>query len=260
LRDVHFGTTHAAAIDEHGQLIQWGTGFDSQNPSPCSTLIGKNLVQVQCSHDCVFVLSSHGIVYCLDASKKKQEDISEKIPSSFWSLWFSSPVNNARYQLSLPGDAIKKISCGKDHLVALSSKGNVFSLEIQPSSQHDQLNPVSVPTLGIPVDDISSGDFHTLIKTRDGRVFGFGANLYGELGPGNSGSPMSMIKDPVEIQTLWSRHYKSSRPDNMKCTMIQAGGKTSFFVVEKQGQEQNVLSCGFGQNGQLGTGMVKLII
>ena len=41
LRDLAFHKTHAACIDAHGDVYQWGDGFSREQKKPCRTLSGK---------------------------------------------------------------------------------------------------------------------------------------------------------------------------------------------------------------------------
>ncbi|KAJ3091529.1 hypothetical protein HK102_000228 [Quaeritorhiza haematococci] len=102
---------------------------------------------------------------------------------------------------------------------------------------------------------VACGEEHTLVRTADGRVFGFGANHSGQLGTGADFRPVNhVIPTPISIATLWSRFAKSHLPPpHTSCTHIAAGGQTSLFVIDKP-TESELLACGNGQWGQLGNG------
>lgn len=66
---------------------------------------------------------------------------------------------------------------------------------------------------------------------------------------------LRVIKAPTELQSLWSPAHNISKPIDANCTKIAAGGDISMFVIDRPDSTE-VLSCGFGQFGQLGNGSV----
>ncbi|EMD38580.1 hypothetical protein CERSUDRAFT_113764 [Gelatoporia subvermispora B] len=112
-----------------------------------------------------------------------------------------------------------------------------------------------VPALrGIQVDRIAAGSRSSFAKTTSGRVLGWGANEFGQLGLGTS-TTLDTVVVPTEI-ILWR-----ATPSRMqtKCTDIFAGGDLTFFQVERvDGSSMpyvDVLSCGNGQFGGLGNAL-----
>jgi len=125
-----------------------------------------------------------------------------------------------------------------------------------------------IPSLrNVQVVELVAGRNHTLARLggrQEGRVLGFGAGAYGQLGLGPSLSFPS-IPTPTEIPFLRSPAYSSSKPTSAKCVKLSAGGNLSYFVVEteKPGKtlgsstrkEIDLLACGQGQFGGLGNGL-----
>lgn len=69
-----------------------------------------------------------------------------------------------------------------------------------------------------------------------------------------------MVPLPTEIQTVWTRFSKAPPPVGTTCTKIAAGGDTSYFAIEGLNGNE-VVSCGYGVNAQLGNGsVIKLFI
>ncbi|GAA6024947.1 hypothetical protein JCM11491_001313, partial [Sporobolomyces phaffii] len=122
-----------------------------------------------------------------------------------------------------------------------------------------------IPSLkGVPVVELVAGRNHSLARLggrAEGRVLGFGAGAYGQLGLGPSLSFPS-IPTPTEIPFLRSPAYSASKPTSAKCVKIAAGGNLSYFVVEteKPGKtlgspvtrEIDLLASGQGQFGGIG--------
>ncbi|OCH95595.1 RCC1/BLIP-II protein [Obba rivulosa] len=112
-----------------------------------------------------------------------------------------------------------------------------------------------VPALkGIQIDQIAAGSRSSFAKTPSGRVLGWGANEYGQLGLGST-TLLDTVIVPTEV-ILWR-----ATPSRMqtKCTDVFAGGNLTFFKVERTDGSAiptvDVLSCGNGQFGGLGNAL-----
>jgi alpha-tubulin suppressor-like RCC1 family protein len=73
LRDIKLDRTFGAAIDERGDLLQWGTGYKPDFEAPEKTLKGKNLRSLTISRDRILALSDAGDVYSLPVSQDEQQ-------------------------------------------------------------------------------------------------------------------------------------------------------------------------------------------
>ncbi|GAA5849030.1 hypothetical protein JCM3766R1_005431 [Sporobolomyces carnicolor] len=127
-----------------------------------------------------------------------------------------------------------------------------------------------IPSLrSVFVSKLVAGRNHSLALlggtgVAQGRVLGFGAGAYGQLGLGPSLSYPS-IPTPTEVPFVRSPAYSGSKPTSAKCLDLAAGGNLSYFVVEteKPGRslgspvkkEIDLLACGQGQFGGLGNGL-----
>lgn len=76
---------------------------------------------------------------------------------------------------------------------------------------------------------IVAGDRHTLARTAEGRVLGFGANNYGQLGLGSS---LSFASIPAPTEIPMARAFPKTTRLNVE--RIAAGGNVSYFVVESE--------------------------
>ncbi|KAH9930969.1 regulator of chromosome condensation 1/beta-lactamase-inhibitor protein II [Fomitopsis serialis] len=109
-----------------------------------------------------------------------------------------------------------------------------------------------VPALrGIDVDAIAAGARSSFAKTTAGRVLGWGANEFGQIGLGREVT-LDTITVPTEV-ILWR-----STPAGMRttCLDVYAAGDLTFFKVERVDGSAppyiDVLACGNGQYGGLG--------
>lgn len=82
-----------------------------------------------------------------------------------------------------------------------------------------------IPALAnIEVEQVAAGEATSLVRTkREGRVLGFGANQFGQLGLGNMTS-VDIIPTPCEV--VLAKAYPGGT--TVQCTNIAAGG---FHVV-----------------------------
>jgi len=108
----------------------------------------------------------------------------------------------------------------------------------------------------VNVDQIAAGKRNSFIKTTNGRVLGWGANEYGQIGLGKSVT-LETIMRPTEV-VLWR-----SVPKDVvsKCAGISAGGDLTVFTVERSDGSAirtiDVLTCGNGQWGGLGNALYR---
>ncbi|KAJ3102191.1 hypothetical protein HDU96_009719 [Phlyctochytrium bullatum] len=167
------------------------------------------------------------------------------------------------------------VAAGRHHVVALSSAGRVYTAAVVDPGSEDALKKVNsfgelglegrpaealadgklreVPGLnGINVVQIAAGDGFCMARTKDGRVFSWGANTFGQLGTGFT-SDIPNSPKPLEVRTLWARMRPMSRPADIRCNYIAAAGNTAAFVVDSE-EKSEVLTCGMGLWGQLGQG------
>jgi alpha-tubulin suppressor-like RCC1 family protein len=151
-----------------------------------------------------------------------------------------------------------------------------YRSEAQPSDPVDDKQVgfcghlFEIPALrGVDIQQVVAGDRTSFVMTRrDGRVLGWGANEYGQLGLG-ANVTLPSISVPTEIVlSMFTEKGTVSRctgiaagtfvnPLLILCKLIvRAGGDLTFFTVERElpngGSIVDVLACGNGQWGGLG--------
>ena len=250
LRDMKLDKNFGIAINEKGDLLQWGTGFSSDVRQPTPTLTGKGLTSVTISRDRILALASNGKVYSLPVSQEDQVKGAKPTESSWIPFWSSRA--NVSYRLLQPknlgwGEKVSSISSGLENALLLTSSGRLFSVAssseefpsrgemgipglswaTRPPGPYDQ--PHEITTLrGFEITAIATGDFHSLALDREGRAFAFGDNSSGQLGFDPSGeSPYIDAPSLLPISRLYSGTNLSPR-----VTSVSAGGSNSFFTVD----------------------------
>ncbi|KAG9243247.1 mitochondrial protein-like protein Fmp25 [Calycina marina] len=286
LRDIKFDSKFGVAVDENGDLLQWGAGFSPNCRVPTPTLKGKDIIKISISRDRIIALSSSGIVFSVPASYEDL-DSGPKLQENSWIPFWKSRAQFS-YRTLVPkdmawGEKVTKVSSGLEHCLLLTSKGRLFSAAsgtedfpskgqmgipgltwtTRPEGPYDQ--PHEITTLrGFEIAEIAAGDYHSLAVDRQGRVFAFGDSSLGQLGlETNSESPNIDAPSLVPIDKLYRGTGLAPRVTN-----VAAGGINSFFTVDAtriQGQDGEIptdlgrvtadtWSCGQGTYGALGNG------
>lgn len=294
LRDLKLTQNFGAAVTENGDLVQWGLGYSRSDPLPVVTLKGKDLVKIDVSLDRIIALSRNGKVFSIPSSREDQEGgLKEEQPKSSWSIWGgSSGKENIHFRNLTPstlvrGESVVDISSGQEHCLLLTNKGRVFSaaasaLEFpskgqmgipglswtnRPKGPYDQAHEI-MTLRGFDVRTIATGDFHSVVLDKTGRVFTFGDNANGQLGFESDYGLQSL--DAPSMIAVNKLYGTSGLVPTV--TSIAAGGLNTFFTVDAKAPERHeslkelapakrlppisadLWSCGNGVYGTLGTG------
>lgn len=166
------------------------------------------------------------------------------------------------------------IATGLDHTLLLTSHGRVFSAAASftyPSRgqlgirgltwatrpvgrPYDTCNEVLLPSSS-SIAEVAAGDYHSVLRDRDGRVIVFGDNTNGQLGfEFNLDANILDEPTPLPIAELYPEKDLATR-----VTGIAAGGANTFFMVDVDDRRNgrttaDVLACGTGIFGNLGNG------
>lgn len=250
LRDIKLDSKFGAAVDEKGDLIQWGVGYAPDVKVPVTTLSGKNLKSITISKDRILGLSNNGKVYSIPASAEDQANLPLPSESSWIPFW--SGKSKIAYRDITPqnlgrGEKISSVSSGLEHALLLTNKGRVYSAAsasdtfpsrgqlgvpgltwmTRPEGAFDQ--PHEITTLrGFNISKVACGDHHSLALDSEGRVFAWGDNASGQLG--FDYNPESMIVDAPSL--LPTQRLYSGKSQTPKITHIAAGGENSYITVD----------------------------
>lgn len=250
LRDVKMDRYFGAAIDDRGNLIQWGTGYKSDIPEPEVTLKGKDLISLSLSRDRIWGLSRNGKVYSIPVSAEDQEAGTKPSEATWIPFWTGR--SNISYRTVAPqgmgySEKVKQIAGGLEHAVLLTNKGRVFTLAsasdsfpnrgqlgvpgltwiTRPEGAFDQ--PHELKTLsGFNITQVACGDHHSLALDKEGRVFSWGDNANGQLGF-DFHAETTTVDAPSLLPTQKLYTGTSQVP---VITSIAAGGSNSYITVD----------------------------
>ncbi|KAF2751677.1 mitochondrial protein-like protein Fmp25 [Sporormia fimetaria CBS 119925] len=282
LRDIKLDRNFGAAIDEKGDLLQWGTAFSPKCKEPTRTLKGKDLVSCAVSRDRIIALSSSGAVYSVPVSQEEQKS-GPKPKSASW-IPFISSTDDISYRVRTPSglgwsERVTEIASGAEHALLRTSAGRLFAMasatqdfprrgqlgiagltfENRPEGPFDTPHEITTLT-GFSISKIAAGDHHSLVCDTAGRCFTWGDNTAGQLGF-DFNQDQLYIDTPSLLPTQKLYASSSLRPS---VTDVFAGGNTSYLTIEatKPGAskhdpcsiKEDTWAFGFGLNGQLGTG------
>ncbi|WYZ34120.1 hypothetical protein EsH8_I_000396 [Colletotrichum jinshuiense] len=261
LRDIKLTQGFGAAVTEKGDLVQWGLGFSNTDPSPTETLKGKNIAKISVSNDRIIALTSNGSVYSVPASRNDQgsgpnppQKPQQSSSSSSWIPFWSSGggPESVKFRDLTPktlawGERVVDVASGLQHSLLLTSKGRVFSAAAS-TSEYPSKGQMGIPGLswttrpagpydqpqeitglsGFSVAKIAAGDLHSVALDKEGRLFAFGDNMYGQLGLPTE-LDYQRVDAPAQLPT--AKLYASTGLVP-KITSIAAGGNNTFFSVD----------------------------
>uniref|UniRef100_A0A1I8AKH5 HECT domain-containing protein n=1 Tax=Steinernema glaseri TaxID=37863 RepID=A0A1I8AKH5_9BILA len=229
------GQNHSAAVSDDGRLFVWGRNaeFQCARTGPASITKPSRVVeiteavQVACGANSCLALQQSGTVY---------------VWGSFLAESFAVP----RVVSIFSRIPVVQISAGDDHFVAVTSAGFVYAWGRNEYGQcgtgdtTDHAKPKLVKQLNtMKTVSVSCGGNHTVALTKDGRLFSFGYNVFGQLGTGRKEEAQP---DPQLVSELLGSHV----------TKVACGRVHTVAVVNGR-----VLSFGLNSNGQLGTGSLS---
>ena len=262
LIDICAGERHAAALDNEGNLWQWGEDAGVTKVGPVKRITGKHFKSIECNDQIILGLTEGGNLYAV-------------------------PVNAKDGEIKqLECVKMSRIACGHDHVLGCSTSGKLYTAALNTSGNaYGQLgiglveeeyvegekkdspipktiidwpreepvaeeketemeaerqihDPISFQEVEIPgkVIDVAAGYHHSLVLTDQKVVFVFGANSNLQLGLGNT------------ADLAYPKPKALHNPKQV--TKIAAAGNTSFFLSKTN----QLYSAGNGLYGQLGIG------
>ncbi|KAG0375730.1 hypothetical protein BGX24_008736 [Mortierella sp. AD032] len=258
LRDLKLGDDFAAAVDEDGNVYQWGSGYNQQSHQPEATLTNRDITQVTLCDSKLYGLSKDGSrIYVLPKIRpmsgptKAAIDYQKPKGSVLRYVGLGGSVDDKHDPMAqLPmqdllqkDERILSMSSGKNHMVMVTSHGRVFGSD----------DGLSVSLIGDAdfrqsrILEVACGEVHTLARDDQGRGWAWGVNGFGQLAQGVYSHANLKLPNPTLIKDI------SGTEGGVECVRVAAGGQSSYFVL-KEKNVFKVKSAGMGQWGQLGDG------
>jgi len=181
------------------------------------------------------------------------------------------------------------IQCGAFHTIINTKSGlysfgnNMFGqLGIKEKYLLCSFTPIKI-NINLKVKDISCGDYHTIILTDKGDIYGFGANKYGQLGLDDDdnvifptklnisnvlstscGDNYSVINSRDGLYVFYNKQDKNIHKINLKDVLIISCSRDYFLVFTEEGlfginlnnlipitikiQNTSSITCGFNKS------------
>ncbi|KAI6183009.1 hypothetical protein M3Y97_00441600 [Aphelenchoides bicaudatus] len=222
------GQTHNLAITDDGRLFSWGSNEYQQ----CGFAQDRSTIWLPervdgISQVCQIACGSLSSMCLLESNKVM-----------IFGWYIGQAVQPFEVELfnSIP---VRQISAGADHFAVVSCGGSLLCWGRNEHNQTSVINqeevrePVAVCGLN-HVIQVACGANHTVALTRDGNVYTFGDNKYGQLGIGKRSKSLNA---PQQVKEL--KHVKS----------IAAGSGHSLALTTNR-----IHSFGLNNNGQLSVG------
>lgn len=183
-----------------------GINPKESTPSPVSDehfAAGTRFVQVVASDSASFALTEDGRVYGWGTFR-----------SSDGILGFSETVKVQSTPVLVPSlKNITALAAGSNHVLALDTKGNVVAWGCGQQNQlgrriieRNKMSSLIPQGVGLPrgkIAKIACGSYHSFAIDKDGHVYGWGLNNFGEIGiESNAGEDDAVILRPVKLTSL----------------------------------------------------------
>ncbi|XP_072351447.1 probable E3 ubiquitin-protein ligase HERC4 [Scyliorhinus torazame] len=206
--------------------------FPIMKPQLLKCLRTRKIIQVACGNNHSLALSKDGELFAWGQNTYGQLGIDTK--------GASQPVPQC--VTSLTGMPVAQITAGGEHSFALSLSGAVFGWgrnnrgQLGLKDTEDRYEPNHVKLLERKKTiHISCGEEHTVVLTKDGLVYTFGAGSYGQLGHNST-------KDEIKPHLVGYLFGK-------RVSQIACGSYHTLVFVASSGK---IYSFGRGEKGQLG--------
>lgn len=236
-------------VDASGRVLQSTVNAEGSF-EPAKALEGcisrARITRVDCGQEHCVALTHGGDAYSWGSSNSHGQLGTGSIEAS------ASIPDNPR-QVQLPnGVLVQDVACGNKHTMFVDKRGTLFGvgddhwaqlgISAEPwLSTHEQKSGVlrkSELVRDLAVQEVAGGGSHSVMLVRDGTVFSFGFNQWGQLGHHN----YSSLAPPSPIADVRIRAAAVSAGANHTC------------IVKDNGE---MCCIGGNEEGQLGTGNLQ---
>ncbi|KAK7385719.1 hypothetical protein VNO78_31535 [Psophocarpus tetragonolobus] len=216
IASVAAGGRHTLALSDTGLVWAWGYGGEGQLG------LGSRIRMVSSPH----------LVPCIDSSYYGKD---RSATLARGSMGFEGE------SFRVPGSYIKRIACGGRHSAVITDAGALLTFgwglygQCGQGTTDDELSPTCVSSLlGIRIEGVAAGLWHTVCTSADGDVYAFGGNQFGQLGTGaDQAETLPRLVDSPSLENL---HAKNISCGARHTALVTEGGKVFCWGWNKYGQ------------------------
>jgi alpha-tubulin suppressor-like RCC1 family protein len=286
---VAFGSRHAVALRDNGDVLTWGDNVMCQlgrgtrgNTGAVPTVVLRNATAIAAASDHSLALTADGRVYGWGMNAEGVLGTGDT----------NDQCEGPALVTSLAGQTATQIATGYGFSVALTSSGDLYctgdnsmgQCPVSKALRIERFTRLPNPELAGNVADVATGLFHTLVRTRSGRLYAFGRGRDGQLGTGparNGAGEVVGLSDVVSFAAgtwhsvvaradgrvwAWGHNGRSQLcdgttagrsepvrvdlPTGVRIADVAAGGHSTML----RATDGRVFVCGENQSGLLGVG------
>ncbi|KAF6176026.1 hypothetical protein GIB67_032649 [Kingdonia uniflora] len=219
IASVAAGGRHTLVLSDIGQVWGWGYGGEGQLG------LGSRVRMVSSPHP----------IPCIEPCTSSTE-ISLAVPRG-------SVTEGEAYKA--PGSYVKSIACGGRHSAVITDAGALLTFgwglygQCGQGSTDDELSPTCVSSLlGIRIEGVAAGLWHSVCISDGGDVYAFGGNQFGQLGTGDDQA--EILPKLLEAPSMETNNAK----------IVSCGARHSALITD----DGKVFCWGWNKYGQLGLG------
>ncbi|MEO5819505.1 MAG: hypothetical protein ABIT71_03305, partial [Vicinamibacteraceae bacterium] len=283
---VAFGTRHAVALRTNGEVLTWGENVSCQlgrragNASRTPGVVMRNGIAIAAASDHTLVLTATGKVYGWGQNAEGPLGVGNTYDQ----------CEGPALVESLASLAVTHIATGSGFSVAVTRSGDLYcsgdnsmgQCPVGRAGRVDVFTKVPIPELAGTVAEVRAGSFHTLIQTKDGKLYALGRGRDGQLGNGRTTNGFALVSGLTDVVSFaagmwhsvaaradgsvwaWGNDAKSQLCDsgttNLNVpTRIAVAAGVSIAQVAAGGHgtllrksDNSLLACGDNQSGALG--------
>jgi len=242
---VGSGAFHSCAVTGDGQLFSWGLGgfgrlghgdrLKKVSPKIVASLCGREVRSLACGYLHTLCTTNTGQLFSWGGNRHGQlghgSSTSELLP---------------RQVAMFESSKIKAIACGWFHTACITEEGHLYTWgcgafgRLGHGDRETHSKPKAVAALSGGVKSVAMGYTHSAAVANDGTVHTWGGNTHGQLGQGESESPLGLV--PKQVAALAEAVVE-----------VSAGGNHTVAITG----DGSIYTWGMNNVGQLGHGNRK---
>lgn len=284
---VAFGNRHAVALRTNGDVLTWGENVYCQlgrgskgNSGRTPELVMRNGKGIAAASDHTLVLTDDGKVYGWGMNPEGALGTGNT----------NDQCEGPALIESLASQRVTQIATGSGFSVAVTAEGDLFcagdngmgQCPVVKTGRAESFTRIAIPELVGTVAEVRAGLFHTLIRTKDNKLYALGRGRDGQLGNGKTVNGLALVTDMADVVSFaagtwhsvavradgsawaWGNDSKSqlcdgqtmnrampvkiALPGGARVTQVAAGGHSTLLRTT----DGQVFACGDNQFGPLG--------